>query len=190
MKIKLTPYIYIIFFLLNISGVCAQEFQLTIKPKEVVNKEILNSINYKKNHLTTKNVFQEIDSIINRLEIKGFLNATIDTVVKTDSIYIAQYILGAQIKSLKIYYGKLPKNILSEKELQQISTKVTDSFFEIPFSNIANTLQLIVDNMENKGNSFVQVTLNNIYLKNDSNVAEIKIADTRPRRIDKVIVKG
>ncbi len=190
MKVIFTPYIYIVFFILYISGAQAQEFHLTIKPKDEINKEILNSIHYKKKYLSKQNVFLELDSIINRLEKKGFLNATLDTVFNIDSIYTAQYKLGAQIKSLKIYYDKLPINILSEKELQQVSTKVTDSFFEIPFANVSITLQLIADNLENKGNSFVQVSLKNIYFKNDSNVAEIKIVDSRPRRIDKVIVKG
>jgi hypothetical protein len=65
-----------------------------------------------------------------------------------------------------------------------------DKYFEIPFSEITKTLQLIVNDFELNGNTFVQVTLQNISLKNNSAIAELEITNIKPRTIDKVIING
>jgi len=168
----------------------AQEFQLENLTKNDTNNKIIKSISFKNLHSNEKSVLNEIDSILIRLEYKGFLNATVDTIFYSDSIYKARYNLGNQTKSLKVYYQNLPKTIISKNKLQQISTIITDQYFEIPFSEIPNTLQFMVDNFEKYGNTFVQVSLQNIHLKNNLVIAEIKIIDSKPRTIDKVIIKG
>ncbi len=190
MKVFITPYIYILFFLLKLFCVNAQEFQLENLSKNDTNNKILRSIYFKKLHASENSILTEIDSILIRLEYKGYLNAILDTIYITDSIYKAQYILGIQTKSLKVYYQSLPETIVSKNKLQHISTVITDQYFEIPFSEIPNTLQFIVDNFEKYGNTFVQVSLQNIHLKNNLAIAEIKIIDNKPRTIDKVIIKG
>lgn len=190
MKAIFTPYIYIAFFFLKIFGSYAQEFQLIALPKKEINNEVLNNINYKKNHISKKSVYHEIDTIVIVLEKKGYLNAAIDTIYIKDSVFTAQYVLGEQTKKLKIFYKNLPDDFLPQKELQRISLIVTDSYFEIPFSEISNTLQYIVDTFEKNGNSFVQVSLKNIHLENNTAVAELQILDTKTRNIDKIVIKG
>ena len=91
MKVIFTPYIYIAFFFLKISGSYAQEFQLTAIPKKEINNEVLNNISYKKNHISKKSVYHEIDTIIINLEKRGYLNATIDTIYNKDSVFTALY---------------------------------------------------------------------------------------------------
>ena len=190
MKVIFTPYIYIAFFFLKISGSYAQEFKLTTIPKKEINKEVLNNLNYQKNHISKKSVYLEIDTIIINLEKRGYLNAAIDTIYNKDSIFTAQYVLGERTKKLKIFYKNLPADFPTEKELQRISLTVTDSYFEIPFSEISNTLRYIVDSFEKNGNSFVQVSLKNIHFENNSAIAHIQVLDTKTRNIDKIIIKG
>jgi outer membrane protein assembly factor BamA len=168
----------------------AQEFLLENFAENDTNNKIIKSVSFQNIHSSENSVLNEIDSILIRLEYKGYLNANLDTIFISDSIYKAQYVLGIQTKSLKVYYQNLPEIIFSKNKLQQISTIITDQYFEIPFSEIPNTLQFIVDNFEKYGNTFVQVSLQNIHLKNNLAIAEIKIVDNKPRTIDKVIIKG
>jgi len=190
LKAPVTPYIYILFFLLKIYSLHAQEFQLENLCKYEKNNKIINGLSYQKNHSSENSVLKEIDSILVKLEYKGYMNASLDTIYINDSIYKAHYIIGDQTKKLRIYYQSLSEEIVSKIELRQISEKLTDEYFEIPFSEIPSTLQLIVDDFEQDGNTFVKVSLQNIRLKDKSAIAQIKITNTKPRKIDKIIIKG
>jgi len=190
LKAPVTPYIYILFFLLKIYSLHAQEFQLENLCKYEKNNKIINGLSYQKNHSSENSVLKEIDSILVKLEYKGYMNASLDTIYINDSIYKAHYIIGDQTKKLRIYYQSLSEEIVSKIELRQISEKLTDEYFEIPFSEVPSTLQLIVDDFEQDGNTFVKVSLQNIRLKDKSAIAQIKIKNTKPRKIDKIIIKG
>ncbi len=190
MKVIDTPYIYILFFVFNFSVASAQNFNLEIKAVNEKNNKELQSISYKKKHASKDELFQEIDSVLIKLEYKGYLSASLDTLYKNDSLYSAQYLLGNKIENLKIYYSNLSKDVFSKNNLNQISKKFNDVYFEIPFSEVSKTLQIIVRYFEDLGNTFIKVSLHNIQIKNNSAIAEIKIIDSKPRKIDKIIIKG
>jgi hypothetical protein len=176
--------------LLKFTSFNAQGFHLENISKIDINNTVLKSIASQKIHQSKKSVLSEIDSVLIKLEYKGYLSATLDTIFVNDSLYKAQYIIGQQTESLKIYYQNLPLDIISKNKLQQTSKALMDKYFEIPFSEITKTLQLIVNDFELNGNTFVQVTLQNISLKNNSAIAELKITNIKPRTIDKVIING
>ncbi len=179
-----------LFFLLIFTSVFGQEFQLKITSKKELNKTIINHLSFNNKHASEESIYNEIDSIINKLEIKGYLNTVLDSVFKTETSYTAIYNVGKQTKKIKINYTGLLNDVLSKKILQQVSSKVTDTYFEIPFNEIEYTMQFIVDYYENAGYSFTQSHLTNIKLKDDYAIAELKITTTKTRTIDKIIVKG
>ena len=190
MKAIFTPYIYITFFLINIFVCNAQEFQLKAISKNTENSIIFKELVYQKDHLSKKSIDLEIDSILIKLEYKGFLSAYLDTLFNNKQKYSAQFILGTQTKWLKIYYKNIPHEVLNKKTLEQISNNVKNNYFEIPFSEISNSLQFIADNYEKNGNSFVKISLDHIYLENATAFANLNIEETQTRTIDKVIIKG
>ena len=190
MKVNFTPYIYIVFFLLKISSCYAQEFQLKAISKNKENNKTFNELVYEKNHPSKKSIALETDSILIQLEHKGFLSVSLDTLLHIKQEYTAQFILGTQTKWLKIYYNNIPYKILNKKTLEQVSVNVKDNYFEIPFSDISNSLQFIADNFEENGNSFVKISLDHIYLESDTAFANLNIEETQIRTIDKVIIKG
>lgn len=190
MKTYFTPYIYILFFALISSSIYGQEFQLKITSKKELNKSIIDNILFEKTHTSKKSIYSEINIITHLLETKGYLNTSIDTIFKTDTIYTAVFDVGMQTKKIRIMYDNLSNNVLPKKILQQISTNVTNIYFEIAFADIEHTMQFIVDYYESTGYSFTQVNLNNIQFKNDYAFAELKISTTKTRTIDKIIVKG
>jgi hypothetical protein len=112
--------------LLKFTSFYAQEFHLENISKIDTNNTVLKSIISQKIHQSKKSVLSEIDSVLIKLEYKGYLNATLDTIFVNDSLYKAQYIIGQQTESLKIYYQNLPLDIISKNKLQQTSKALMD----------------------------------------------------------------
>jgi len=192
MRVIFTPYIYILFFLLKFSTIYSQNFQISVTTIKSENNKIIKEIPYIKFHNSKMSILNEINEINRELEKIGFLNATLDKFDLIDSTFNAKYILGEQTKKIKIFYNRdgISNLFLSKKELHQISTSLTDTYFEIPFNEISNSLQFIADTYEKNGNSFTQVSLKNIHLENEIALADLYIIDTKARTIDKIIIKG
>ena len=142
---------------------------------------------FKKKHINKQSLFFEIDSLSILFEKIGFLNNSLDTIVKKDSIYSAHFALGNSIKTIKIYYDQ---NLISKEILQQVSKEVTDTFFEVKFDLLQKSLNLIVSKFEEKGNSFTEVNLGTIEVLNSTATAKLQINNSKIRTIDKVIIKG
>ncbi len=176
--------------MLIFSSVNGQEFQLQITSKKELNSSIINNLSFNNKHTSKTSVYKEINDVIHKLEINGFLNTVLDSVLKIDTLYTAIYNVGKQIKKISINYNDLSNKILTKNLLRQISPNVTDVYFEIPFTNIEHTMQFITDYYENMGYSFTQAHLINIRLKDDFALAELKISTTKTRTIDKIVLKG
>ncbi|MDY7394404.1 ShlB/FhaC/HecB family hemolysin secretion/activation protein [Aureibaculum sp. 2210JD6-5] len=111
-----------------------------------------------------------------------------DGLVVNDTIYTAYFNLGEQIEKIKVYYFE--KDI-SQKQLANIRGIVTSDYFEVNTENLSTTLQNIANTLEEQGNSFSQITLKNISIKNDSLIlAELFVDKSTLRKIDKIIING
>jgi len=172
------------------TSISGQELQLKILSKKELNKSIINNLSFKNKHTSKESVYNEIDHVLSKLEIKGYLNTVLDSVFKTKTTYTAIYNIGKQTKKIKINYTSISNDVLSKKILNQISSNVTNTHFEILFTDIEYTLRFITNYYENAGYSFTQSHLTNIMLKDDYATAELKISTTKTRTIDKIIVKG
>ncbi len=187
MRRFLTPYICIIIFCANFSALHSQNLTLKISTKDSTKSKLLKSLAFKKKHVNEQSLFFEIDSLSILFEKIGFLNNSLDTIVKKDSIYSAQFALGNSIKTIKIYYDQ---NLISKEILQQVSKKVTNTFFEVRFDLLQKSLDLIVSKFEEKGNSFTEVHLGTIKVSDSPATAKLHINNSKTRTIDKVIIKG
>jgi translocation and assembly module TamA len=190
LNIKFTPYIYILFFILNICGAKAQNLKLSIKTNQSSDQEVLNQIPFKKELPSKVALENELDSLLDKLEFRGYLNAKLDTIIASDTASTAFFSLGEKINSIKIYYGHISSSLLTKKELDLYVKEITDTYFEIPFSEIQASMQTLADHFEKKGNSFVRVSLREFILVNAEATAQLYIEDNQQRTIDKVIVKG
>ena len=190
MKLFSTPYIYILFFVMSFADAHAQNLRLSIKGEQESADKVLNEIPFDKNQISLTTVHQEIDSIFSQLQIQGYLNAKLDSLVVLDSLYTAYLKIGTKLNTVKIYYDHIPWSLLTEKDLNPISREVTSSYFEIPFADIETSMQYLADLFERKGNSFVKVSLRRIKLVEQEATAFLTIEDRGQRTIDKVIVRG
>ena len=192
MKVKITPYIYILFFLFSFLISNAQKFQLSLTSNNSKNESKLEKLKYQKFHAVEDSIYHEISVIQVQLEEMGYLNLKLDSVSIKDSVYRAHINLNQLTKKIRIHYNNDSLTLLKvpKKLIQQISNNISEIYFEIKFSEISTSLDKIVNYYEKEGNSFVRVSLKNIHLENEIAIAQLFISDTRTRTIDKVIIKG
>lgn len=168
----------------------AQNLELVIEPEKHDESYIIRQLAYEKKHLSENSLHHELDSIFRKLELKGYLSAALDSLVKRDSIYTAWIDFGKKLENIKISYGHIDPSVLSEKELKPISKNTSPSYFEIPFGSISHAMQHLADYFEQQGNSFISVRLGQIKLADGEATALLEIQGKRKRRIDKVVIKG
>ena len=132
----------------------------------------------------------ELANHIDILQLRGYLEVKLDSLIKTDSVCVVYLSPGKRLEFIKVYYDHISKEILKEKDLKPFVKEITISYFVIPFIEIQDFMNSLITFFENKGDSFVQLSLENINLENQEASARLKLERNFIRRIDKVIVKG
>ena len=128
----------------------AQDLKLTIQANQETEQEVLNHIIFKDIQPSPETLHFEIDSILSKLEIKGYLNTRLDTIVILDTLYTAYFSMGKKLDHIKIYYDHIATFLLNEKDLNPIARKITPSYFEILFQDIQPSMQYLADLFEKK----------------------------------------
>jgi len=192
LKVNFTPYILLLFFFANFSLIYGQKFQLKTTAQFEENDKILERISFVEYHDTEESVRQEISSIKSRLEFKGFLNTVLDTLILSNSVYTAKFLLGERLERIRVYYNNSEDVSAIDLKylLKPLSKELTDAYIEISFEEISDLLNYLVDYYEEKGNSFTQITLSDIAIDDELASAHLKIKKSGKRNIDKVIVRG
>ena len=190
LQLKATPYIYILLFYLSFSGLMAQNhtLKLSLNSKESDHSEVLQKI--KPIDVAIDSIQLELDNFQDAMELKGYLNTTIDSIIKSDSVSIAFINLGPQLEHINIDYSHIPGTLLNDNDLGTYSSSANRQLVRIPFSEIQNFMNTLVFSFEKKGNSFIQVSLKQIKLEQNEATAKLQLDQNFQRKIDKVIVKG
>lgn len=165
----------------------SQKFELKILVNDSINTSLFNLVEYNHFHLTESNLYSELDSVSKKLNRIGYLNNHFDSIQKQDSIYTSYLTLGKNTKTIKIYFDK--KNI-NQNIFEILSDDSSNAYFEIDMVDIPKAMNRIVEQFEIEGKSFTEVSLKNIQLKDSELIAKLNINSTKPRMIDKIIVKG
>ena len=192
LKLNFTSYILILLFFANFSPMVGQKFQLKIAARYKENDKILERISFIELHDSEESVQNEISTIKSDLELKGFLNTVLDTLILSDSLFTANFVMGERLERIRIYYNNTEgvSAIDLKNLLKPLSKEITDTYVEISFEEIEDLLNYIVAYYEDKGNSFTQVTLVDIAIDGELAIAHLKIKKSKKRNIDKVIVRG
>ena len=187
------PLFYILIYL-NIYtafffNINAQNLNLKFKAQDSISQSTLDSLDLNATFINYLNLKKEVDALHNTLETNGFIENEIRSLQKkNDSTYIALYHLGPKYKSIQLFY--LEKDF-SKKELLQVSKKVTESYFVLPFNTIASSITKLNTLKTESGNAFARIKLENITKKkNRSLSANIILLKGVSRTIDSIKVKG
>lgn len=190
LKLEYTPYIYILIFLLGFNVVQAQDQKLEIRIISTENQDLISLKNHKKDLADKDAVAKEINSFITRLELLGYLNSKLDSLINTDSLYTAYVDPGTKVNYINIDYNQKLPSPLTQKDLKPYAEELTESTIRIPFSELSQFMQSLVDLFEAKGNSFVQFSLKDIELSGNEANATLVMNLNAARYIDKVVIKG
>ena len=190
LKLEYTPYIYILIFLLGFNVVQGQDQKLEIRLNSPEKQDLISLKKYKKEIADKDAVDKEVNSFMTRLELLGYLNSKLDSLIHTDSLYTAYVDPGNKVDYINISYNQTSSSPLSQKELKPYAEELTDSKIRIPFSELSQFMQSLVDLFEAKGNSFVQFSLTDIALVDNEANATLVVNLNAARYIDKVVIKG
>lgn len=190
LKRKFTPYIYILFFLAQIPDALAQNYELDIRTRFLDSQLTFNLEKVTVDILSIDSLDVELANHIDKLQLRGYLEIKLDSLNKTDSVCVVYLSPGKRLEFIKVYYDHISKDVLKEKDLKPLVSEINASYFLIPFIEIPDFMNSLVTVFENKGDSFVELSLEKIHLENQQAVARLKLDQNLIRRIDKVIVRG
>lgn len=186
MKAVFKHLLFTLLFSISFASLNAQNFELLVSTKDSTTISTLKSITYKKNHISEKDVLEEVASISNKLARLGFINNNY-ILTNKDTVFNCIYTLNNKIDTLLIYYSN--KHI-NHTLLNKIATNYTASYFEIPTNKIEFTLNSMVTYFEDKGASFTNVSLINILQEGNKLTAELQLDISEARKINTIIIKG
>ncbi len=142
---------------------------------------------HKVKHVSKTSILNELDSLKTHFERMGYFNHKLDTLKIQDTLFTAYFDLGKSYESIRIFYNK---KIIPKKILYQITSKVTDSYFEIEIMQVPTVLHFLANHFEKEGNSFTTVQLDEITFQKNSLHSKLIINTSTTRTIDKLIIEG
>ena len=174
----------------GIKGLDAQNYKLEINIDSKNNQNKNAPKNTIVESVPEDSIYKELSSFVEKIELKGYLNSSLDSLIKTDSIAIAYLNPGKQTQFINIYYDHIPKTLLIKNDIKFYADVINETYVRILFSDLGLFMESLVDLFEEKGNSFVQFSLQDIELYDQEARATLQMDLNRQRYIDKVIVKG
>ena len=165
------------------SSVCSQNFSLEINSNKTTENIFLSKIKYKTNYTDSLALFIELNRVQKHLKMNGFFLSRIDSISKKGEKYIAYLNLDKKIDSVFLKHKSISKQII-----QQYNFK--NNYIRIPINQLEEILNEISTFQELKGNSFSKIKLKKLRIESKTLYAEIDVATSKKRKIDKVIFKG
>jgi len=163
-------------FLLGLSALTnfsSQEIELKITSSKKQDSLLTYKYDYKKKHVDSISLSREIMKYLSKIKKDGYFLNKIDSIIKRKEKTIAYITFNEKINFAKISFEDPRKEELI-----------------IKISVLEKTLNLLSANFEAKGNSFTKLVLENSRIKNDTLISQLKINQSKQRKINKVIVRG
>ncbi|MDO6622685.1 hypothetical protein Q4509_07435 [Oceanihabitans sp. 1_MG-2023] len=183
-------FLTILLCLLFSSEIISQNFYLKITGETEEENKVIDSISYKKSLVDYNSVKEEVNMLQQKLFQIGYIENEVKPLEKeNDSSYLAFFKLKKQFVDIYIYYND---SIVKKNILQQVSNKVYDDYFILPFKDLENSLYTLNSKISDLGFPFNKIQLQNISIKNKTNLKANLISETsiEKRSIDKIIIKG
>ncbi|MEY2701885.1 MAG: hypothetical protein RLY43_518 [Bacteroidota bacterium] len=174
---------YVSFFLLFSLCGLSQNYYLRIESPSVLEKKIIDSLNYSSKLPSVKKIIEEQQAFQNKLLLAGFLEAEISKQEKTnDSTFVFTYSLGTQTKNILVQCNDLST---FDKNLLEIDTNV-----KLLLSEVENYLNTKLNLLEKKGYAQAKLKLINFKIQQASLEANLYLELNAIRKINKLVVSG
>ncbi|WP_160113268.1 POTRA domain-containing protein [Aequorivita antarctica] len=183
--ISIYLYIYTCFFF----GMNAQELTLSIKAEKPISQGMKDSLRMNTSFEDFTALKKETDTVYLKLQRMGYIESEMLQLQKeNDSSYTANFYFGKKYNELKVFYSEENFN---KKEIQRVSTEITDTYFILPFETIPNSLRKLTALRNQKGNAFARLRLTE-FEKDDNNKlsAALFVDNGNIRTVDSIAIKG
>jgi hypothetical protein len=179
-QLLLKSFLYLLFFCLSISSY-AQNFHLKISGSNQNESQIIDSVNYSKNHQNIKSVFNELKNVSENLSKKGYLDTKIlDTKKINDSTFNAIIELKNKVKKIHIYIG-------TNSSFYDKSKTENDTII-IPYQELESFLNQKIKDAEKEGFALSKIKLKNIQRKNSIIYADLNLKSEKKRSLNSIIL--
>lgn len=185
----------VFFFMAGALYLRSQSFRLNITSIDSLEMAAINQVGFNQLHTNLQSIYKEAAHLELALSRQGYLNATVDSIVRvSDSLFMGYPRLGMRTNSHIIYYksnvedAKFSKTAI--ESFLRDGWKLTDNAVEIPFGDTEVFLNEVVSYYEKMGDAFAEVQLQNMGSKEGVLESSLMIATTQKRRVDGVVIKG
>lgn len=185
---KIGFLVLIIYILFSNSGK-SQALYLQIQAEDSVENAVIDSLGYQKKHANLKSLLGEIDSVFQRVQRIGFIDARVFKPQKeNDSLYKSIFSLGKHYLYIYIRTESLP---LTEKVQKQLGLTVENKQLKIPIEKVESFLDFLNQEVSSRGRPFGFVRLVNLRKDENASIwADLEIDFSQKRQIDKIVIKG
>ena len=167
-----------------------QNYTLEIDVSDASQKEVIDEIKFKVNHLDSLSAASELDTIRNQLQLKGYIGCRLERLSGTDSSLTASYNLGPKTESISLLLADPSWSELIAPRSIGFGEVRPDGQIQLSFEELTFYLQGISDELEGQGMSFAKVYLSEIRLEEGRAQAQLNIGISRKRTIDKIVIRG
>ncbi len=162
---------------------------LTIQAEKPISKGMRDSLQLQASYSSFELVKQKTDTIFWSLLRMGYIDAELRQLKKeNDSSYVADFYFGRKYSFIKIFFSD---EDFSRREIQQISSKIGENYFLLPFEKIPNSMKKLTAIRNQKGNAFARLKLTEIEKDaNDELTATLFVDNGNIRTVDSIAIKG
>lgn len=186
LKLEFTPYICILFLLqFHYSGFAQNSKTLIIKGANEYSTTIIQQIAYQKNISSDSLINVELKEFGHKLNRLGYLQHHIESIQKTDSTYIAKYLLNQNTNFVKIRHPKIAF-LNNNKKLDQIDNRTV----LLAFDKLDKLIQDLIEYYQNNGYPFIKFYFENIRTEEEIINLDLMADRGLKRTIDSIIIKG
>jgi hypothetical protein len=173
---------FIFLFCLNSFG---QSLYLELKGENENQTKIIDSVGYLKQHTNAKQVVDESNLVIEKLQKNGYLECEIKKSEKVnDSTFIYIYNTNAKTKFVHIYISK---------EFEDVNWNlynVKNDTLQVPITESELFLNATLKKLENQGFSMAKVKLVNLKKTKNQLTADLSIDYDKKRVLNDIVING
>ncbi len=170
-------------------GLKAQNLSLSLRAERPIPKGIQDSLKMQNVFKDFESLKKETDTLHLKLQRMGFLGSYLKKIQKeNDTVFSAIFFLGKKFNYVKIHYSE---EDFSKKELQRVSTDLTDSYFKVPVAAVPEVLKKLTAFRNRKGNAFARIKLTAFETNDENEIsASLVVANGNLRTIDSIAIRG
>lgn len=175
------------FALLTICRSTAQKsYTLRLLATDVPQEQLLKTVSYKTNFADSSGVFSELSAVLRQLHDQSMLEASVDTVARSDSIFTAFIHVGSGFSWLEL----LPGNAQPD-QLKAAGFRASDYRHRPLQWSRWKKLQInLLQQYQNKGHPFAQVSLGSLAFEQEKIAAAIDVQPGRSFQFGKLELEG